>query len=147
MKNKWRWKISHYYPFKPERTVKLRRMEGKKGDERWEVRYHLEDPRRLTVVVEKWTVPVVVRMVRLLNGAGELLPEAEIAYATMFPRHVDRCCDKDGNMTENDIVSLGSVRRDMDRDVIEMLKDDTRKLESWNGWICWDWTRTRQSSK
>ncbi len=145
MKKKWRWKILHYCPFKPERTVKLRSMEGKKGDERWEVRYHLEDPRKLTMVVEKWTV--VDMMVRLLSGARELLLEAGIAYVTMFPRHVDRCCDKDGHMTENDIVSLGSVRRDVDRDVIEMLKDYTRKLESWNSWICWDWTRTRQSWK
>ncbi len=63
--------------------------------------------------MEKRTL--VDRIVRLLNAAGELFPEAEIVYVTMFPRHVERCCDKDGHMTEADIVGLDSGRRDMDR--------------------------------
>jgi hypothetical protein len=48
---------------------------------------------------------------------------------TMFPRHVEICCEKDGLMKLSDIV-----RRDVDRDVIEMMvnNDRERVVEWWD---------------
>jgi hypothetical protein len=37
-------------------------------------------------------------------------------------------------MTENDIVSLDSLRRDVDRDVIEMLKDGDKEVRIMEWW-------------
>jgi hypothetical protein len=54
-----------------------------------------------SVLVEKRTL--VVRLASLLNRTGELFPEAELMYVTMFPRQVVRYCDKDGHMTEADV--------------------------------------------
>jgi hypothetical protein len=48
---------------------------------------------------------------------------------TMFPRHVERCCEKDGHMKLSDIV-----RRDVDRDVIETMVDNDRELRVVEWW-------------
>jgi hypothetical protein len=39
---------------------------------------------------------------KMTNGAGELFPEAVVVYISTFPRHVEKCCDKSGHMTEAD---------------------------------------------
>ncbi len=39
---------------------------------------------------------------RLLN-AGELFPELELIYVTMFPRHADSNSEKDRHKTDTDV--------------------------------------------
>jgi hypothetical protein len=53
---------------------------------------------------------------------------------TMFPRHVERCCEKDSHMKMSDIVGLDSVERDVDRDVIEMMVDSDKELRVVEWW-------------
>ncbi len=58
-----------------------------------------------------------------------------MVYVTMFPRHVERCCDKNDHMTENDTVVMDNLRRDVDRDIVDTLRDmgmNIRVLEWWD---------------
>ena len=73
------------------------------------------------------------RMVRVIGGAQVLFPWAEVSYLTMFPRHVTPCCDS--HMTEEDTWVMDSVRRDVDRDIGDMLGDSddgVTVLEWWD---------------
>jgi hypothetical protein len=100
--------------------------------ERWKVRYYMQEPRKISMVEKR---QLVDRVVKLVRGAQELFPESVIVYMTMFPRHVERCCEKDGHMRTSDIVGLDSVRRDVDRDVIEMFHDleqDVKVVQWWD---------------
>jgi hypothetical protein len=117
--------------FGPERTVKVSKNTGGKTAEKWEVRYHMQEPRRISMVEKR---QLVDRMVALLKGAGELFPESVLVYMTMFPRHVERCCEKDNHMKMVDIVGLDSVRRDVDRDMIEMMVDSDKELKVVEWW-------------
>jgi hypothetical protein len=70
-----------------------------------------------------------------VREAKELFPESLVVYMTMFPRHVEKCCERDGHMVTSDVIGLDSVRRDVDRDVIEMLQDvdkDIKVLQWWD---------------
>jgi hypothetical protein len=92
----------------------------------------MQDPRKISMVEKR---QLVDRVVKLVRGAHELFPESVIVYLTMFPRHVERCCEKDGHMKTADTVGLDSVRRDVDRDVTEMLHDwdkDIKVLQWWD---------------
>jgi hypothetical protein len=118
--------------FGPERTVKVSHCSEGAVVERWKVRYHMQDPRKISMVEKRLLVDRVVKLVR---EAQELFPESVIVYLTMFPRHVERCCEKDRHMLTADIVGLDSVRRDVDRDVMEMLQDldkDIKVLQWWD---------------
>jgi hypothetical protein len=89
--------------FGPERTVKVSQCSRGKVVERWKVRYHMQEPRKISLVEKR---QLVDRVVKLVRGAQELFPESVIVYMTMFPRHVERCCEKDGHMRTSDIVGL-----------------------------------------
>jgi hypothetical protein len=118
--------------FGPERTFKVSQCSEGAVVERWKVRYHMQDPRKISMVEKR---QLVDRVVKLVRGAHELFPESVIVYLTMFPRHVERCCEKDGHMKTSDTVGLDSVRRDVDRDVIEMLHDwgkDVKVVQWWD---------------
>jgi hypothetical protein len=67
-------------------------------------------------------------------GVRELFPETEIAYVTMFPRNVERCCNKTGHMTDNDTVIMDNLRRDVDRDVVETQRDTSKKVRILEWW-------------
>jgi hypothetical protein len=49
----------------------------------------------------------------------------------MFPRHVEECCVD--HMTEEDVEVVDSIRREVDRDVEELIRelDGTVKVEYW----------------
>jgi hypothetical protein len=117
--------------FGPERTVKVSQCAGGRVLERWQVRYHMQEPRRITMVEKR---QLVDRVVNLVRGAQELFPESLLVYMTMFPRHVERCCDKDGHMRTADVIGLDSVRRDVDRDVIEMFHDTDQDVKIIHWW-------------
>jgi hypothetical protein len=91
----------------------------------------MQEPRRITMVEKR---QLVDRVVNLVRGAQELFPESVLVYMTMFPRHVERCCDKDGHMRTSDVIGLDSVRRDVDRDVIEMFQDTDQDVKVIHWW-------------
>jgi hypothetical protein len=125
--------------FAPERTVRMRKSENGQS-EKWEVRHHMEDPRRITMVEKRLLAD---RVVKLESGVKELFPETEVVYMTTFPRHVDKCCDNPEHMTDNDTVIMDNIRRDVDRDIIDSLRDMDKNIRIWNGGTFLDWKVTR----
>jgi hypothetical protein len=47
---------------------------------------------------------------------------------------VEVCCEKDGHMRTADIIGLDSVRRDVDRDVVELLCDLNKDIKVVHWW-------------
>ncbi len=117
--------------FGPEGAVRVVNGKGDQG-ERWEVRYHMEEPRRIYMMEKRALVDRVVALVN--GGAGELFPESKLAYVLTFPRHVERCCNKPGHMTDDDLLVMDSVRRDVDRDIKEVLCDMSKKVSFLDWW-------------
>jgi hypothetical protein len=103
--------------FGPERKVKVR-VNRSTGETEWETRYHLSKLRKIGMVERR---DLVDRTVRLIRGAQAIFPWAEVSYVTMFPRHVEPCCDR--HMTQEDVWVMDSIRRDVDRDIVDMLGD------------------------
>jgi hypothetical protein len=92
----------------------------------------MTDPKKISLSEKRQTVD---RVVKVLKGSLELFPEATVIYATMFPRHVERCCDREGHMSEEDVLMADGIRRDIDRDIKEMTVDmgkGVRVLDWWD---------------
>jgi hypothetical protein len=64
----------------------------------------------------------------------ELFPEASVVYLTMFPRHVERCCDRDGHMSEEDVLMAEGIRRDIDRDIKKLVLDMGQRVSVFDWW-------------
>jgi hypothetical protein len=115
--------------FTPERTVKVRKTGGSiRG---MEVMYHMTEPKKITMGEKRQTVD---RVVKVLKGSLELFPEAAVVYTTMFPRHVERCCDRDGHMSEEDVLMADGIRWDIDRDIKEMVMDMGKGVRGFDWW-------------
>jgi hypothetical protein len=71
--------VGEWRGFGPERTVKVSKSAGGRTAEKWGVRYHMQDPRRISMVEKR---KLVDRMVSLIKGAGELFPESVLVYCT-----------------------------------------------------------------
>jgi hypothetical protein len=94
-------------------------------------KYHLTEPTRLTMTQRR---ELVGRVSDLLEQVKDTSGCDDVTYLTMFPRHVTRCCGREGHMTEGDCLTTTSVRLDVDRDVREELRDrqtGIRVLEWW----------------
>jgi hypothetical protein len=103
--------------FGPERQVKVE-INQSNGETEWVTRFHLTNPRKIGMVERR---DLVDRMVRLIRGTQAIFPWAEVSYLTMFPRHVELCCGD--HMTTEDIWLMDGARRDVDRDITDMLGD------------------------
>jgi hypothetical protein len=114
--------------FGPERQVRIRRgVSGKETE--WVTRFHMTQPRRIAMSERRDLVDRVVRMIR---GAQALFPWSEVSYITMFPRHVEPCCVN--HMTIEDVWMTDSVRRDVDKDIVEMLTDNDEGVSVLEWW-------------
>ena len=58
----------------------------------------------------KWTV-------ELLDHCKKIHSESKVAYISLYPRFVDRCCDKEGHMTSDDVWVMHNMRREFDIDI------------------------------
>ncbi len=103
--------------FGPERQVKVK-INQENGETEWNTRFHLTNPRKIGMVERR---DLVDRMVRMIRGTQAIFPWAEVSYLTMFPRHVEPCCRD--HMTTEDIWLMDGARRDVDKDIIDMLGD------------------------
>jgi hypothetical protein len=89
----------------------------------------MTQPRRIAMSERR---DLVDRVVRLIRGAQALFPWSEVSYITMFPRHVEPCCAK--HMTIEDVWMMDSVRRDVDKDIVEMLTDNDEGVSVLEWW-------------
>jgi hypothetical protein len=103
--------------FFPERKV-LVREDSVTGEQEWCSSYHMTDPRKISMSERRELVDRVTGMIRTIQVS---CPEAEVNYVTMFPRFVNVCCNE--HMNEEDVWVMDGIRRDVDRDIKEMLAD------------------------
>jgi hypothetical protein len=113
--------------FKPERQVTVKQV-GQTGRQEWVVRYHMTDPRKISMCERRELVDNVAMIVGEVQQA---FPMAEVTYMTIFPRHVEKCCEV--HMTDDDLVLMDGIRREVDRDIVEVLReqDGTVRIAQW----------------
>jgi hypothetical protein len=104
--------------FFPERKV-LVRENSVTGEQEWLSSYHMTNPRKISMAERRELVDRVTGMIRTIQVS---CPEAEVNYVTMFPRFVNECCSE--HMNEEDVWVMDGIRRDVDRDIKEMLADN-----------------------
>jgi hypothetical protein len=104
--------------FRPERTMVVRK-DTVTGVQEWVTWYHMTDPKRISMVDRRRLVDRTVSMIR---GVQALFPMSEVNYLSMFPRHVSVCCSE--HMTEEDVWMMDGIRREVDREVKDMLTDN-----------------------
>jgi hypothetical protein len=122
--------------FRPERKVTVKKDMVSRKKER-EVSYHMMEPRRISMCERRELVDGVVVTVREVLT---VFLGTEVWYVTVFPRFVDRCCAE--HMTGDDVVVMDGIRRDVDRDVMETVKEQDGRSNSCSGGRCLDSRRT-----
>jgi hypothetical protein len=55
---------------------------------------------------------------------NKTFPDAKVTYLTMFPRFVKECCDT--HMTKDDVVVIDGIRRDVDKDIVDGIREQDR---------------------
>ncbi len=110
--------------FGGERHVRV--TKDKDSDDEWDMTYHLTDPVKITMT-EK--AELVEKMVDMKRSVGE---DVRIVHVTMFPRFVEQCCRE--HMTEEDVWLLDGIRRDMNREVKDMLLESGYDVEVFDWW-------------
>ncbi len=60
-----------------------------------------------------------------------------VSYLMMFPGHVEPCCQE--HMSTEDVWVMDGVRRDVDKDIVDMLGDEDGGVNviDWWGGTCW----------
>jgi hypothetical protein len=114
----------------PERMVTVERdLSG--NIVKVDVRYHMTEPVRVSMTERRGLTD---RMVRLMEGVSKETGASEGIYVTMFPRHVERCCHREGHMTDGDCMTMTSVRMDVDRDIREEVRERGVKVRVLDWW-------------
>jgi hypothetical protein len=103
--------------FGPERTVVVRK-DVVTGVQEWVTRYHMTDPKHISMADRR---TLVDRTVSLIRGAQATFPMSEVNYLSMFPGHVTVCWSD--HMTEEDVWMMDGIRREVDREVKDLLTD------------------------
>jgi hypothetical protein len=103
--------------FFPERKVVVRK-DATTGEQEWVASYHMTNPKKITMAERRELVDRVAGMLRAIQVT---CPEAEVDYISMFPRFVKKCCNE--HMSDEDVCMTDGIRRDVDRDIREMLED------------------------
>ena len=109
--------------FGPEKRLVLKE-DGKGGELRQE--FHLTEPARLSMVERVGVVRMVEELVKVCR---ETVPEARIVYLGMCPRHVERCCDRQDHMTEDDSWILENQRREVELEVKLRLEKEVEVVQ------------------
>ncbi len=114
--------------FGGERRVRV--TKDKDGDDEWNMTYHLTDPVKLTMTEKAELVEKMVdMMVDMKRCVGE---DVRIVHVTMFPRFVEQCCRE--HMTEEEVWLLDGIRRDVNREVKDMLLESGYDIEVVDWW-------------
>jgi hypothetical protein len=92
--------------------------------------YHLTDPVKLTMTEKAELVEKMVdMMVDMKRCMGE---EVRIVHVTIFPRFVEQCCQE--HMTDEDVWLMDGIRRDVNREVKDMLLESGYDIEVVDWW-------------
>ncbi len=111
--------------FGVERVVKIVRKGG--GKDEWQVRYHLTDPVKISMVEKAELVDRVVDVADKVNRT--MGDRATVVFVTMLPRFVRECCK--GHMVDEDVWLLDGVRRDLKKKIVDRLVDMGVEVVNW----------------
>jgi hypothetical protein len=114
--------------FFPERKVLVKKNLST-GEQEWVSSYHMTEPRKISMAERRGLVDRFAGMIRTMQVS---CPEAEINYLTMFPRFAKVCCQD--HMTEEDVFMMDGIRRDVDKDIKEMLTDNDEGVGVMEWW-------------
>jgi hypothetical protein len=64
---------------------------------------------------------LVEKVVTMVEEVRSVFPLTDISYVTMFPKHVEECCGR--HMTRDDVVVMDLIRREVDKDVVDSLRE------------------------
>jgi len=115
----------------PERTVLVER-DGTGKVKTVGTRYHMTEPVRVTLTERR---DLTMRTVGLVEEVSDVTGADDVLYVTMFPRHVDKCCNREGHMTDGDCLTVASVRIDLDKDIVASM----REVPGSNAFVTKDW--------
>lgn len=111
--------------------------------------YHLVEPGKLNLCERKQVAKVLVNIAKRCR---DLWPLCDIVYMSMPPRHVDRCCNSRGHMTEVDPQVIHRSRLDLEEDIVDELRRSEVSVVRWCWWEALgcgeepslDWVRHRR---
>ena len=95
------------------------RKDGEESVEGLESKYHLVEPVRLTMCERKVVGKVLAGIIKKCK---DLWPLTEVYYLGMFPRHIGRCCEQRGHMTELDAQVIQGSRMDLEADILDEVR-------------------------
>jgi len=101
----------------PERTVRVKQGKGAAEDSVTSA-YHLTEPVRMTLCERSQVASVVGQIAQECRKAW---PLAEIFYCGIFPRFVEKCCDRKEHMCADDPLVINNSRKELDREVENQL--------------------------
>ncbi len=113
--------------FKPERKVRVV-TDSRKGKQEMDITFHMTDPRKIAMCERR---KVVDSVTKVWSEIRKTFPDAKVTYLTMFPRFVKECCDT--HMTKDDVVVIDGIRRDVDKDIVDGIReqDGTASIMQW----------------
>jgi hypothetical protein len=114
--------------FGGERLVKVKKLRD--GREEWNVTYHLTDPVKISMMEKAELVEQVVDLLGQVKSLGG--NNVRVIHLTMFPRFTRECCK--GHMTDEDVWLLDGVRRDVNKDIVDMLTVKDMGVETLEWW-------------
>lgn len=107
---------------KPERRIVIEK--SSEGGDSLSTRYHLTEPVRIK---RDERLEVIRQTVRLAIGISDMWPGTEIEYLGLYPRHVERCCLDRTHMTDEDVLTMCSNRRELNKDITDEMTDAVEK--------------------
>jgi hypothetical protein len=111
--------------FGGERVVKIVRKGG--GREEWQVRYHLTDPVKISMM-EK--TEMIDRVTGVMEDVRKLMGnKVSVVYVSMLPRFVNECCK--GHMTDEDVWLLDGLRRDVEKEIVDRVTEVGVEVVNW----------------
>ena len=107
---------------KPEQKIVIEK--SCEGGDSFSTRYHLTEPVRIK---RDERLELIRQTVRLAIGISDMWPGTEIVYLRLYPRHVERCCLDRTHMTDEDVLTMCSNRRELDKDITDEMTDAVDK--------------------
>ena len=98
--------------FGPERRMLYK--EGGKGGKLFMQDYHMTEPIKISMLERGRLVKLVEDLVKFCE---ENFPTSTVLYVEMYPRFVERCCEKISHMTKDDPWVLDNSRREIEREL------------------------------
>ena len=100
--------------FGAETVWRMEGGRGGKGGERIVCEYHLTEPVKISLLERSRLVKMVDDLVSFFEFN---LPTVKVVYVEMYPRFVERCCKKEGHMSEDNPSVIDNNRMETEKEI------------------------------